>query len=198
MTNGNEMWMQVRGYEQFYEISNLGNIRSFVRRIEYPDGRVEYRKARRLSVTVNKYNGYCYVGLVGTNREQKSFRFHRLVAQHFIPNPTNEPEVNHEDFDKQNNGAANLKWCDRFYQNQHSAKKPGRKWGLTGMRRMGKDNFKSRPVTVLDLAGNIIGQYESGNLAAKDLGCQQAHVSACCRGTRTSHKNYQFRFTETI
>ncbi len=131
MTNGNdeaERWVPVRGYERFYEISHLGRIRSLVRVIHYPDGRTEHRKARVMAITINKHNGYCYIRLVNECRQQKGFRFHRLVAQHFIPNPENLPEVNHEDFDKQNNAISNLKWCDRFYQNQHAATKPGRKW----------------------------------------------------------------------
>lgn len=131
MTNGNdaaEQWKPVEGYEAFYEISNLGRMRSLERRIQYPDGRVEFRKARMMRITVNRKNGYCYVRLVNDRKEQRGYRFHRLVALHFIPNPDNLPEVNHEDFDKTNNAVSNLKWCDRFYQNQHAAKKPGRRW----------------------------------------------------------------------
>lgn len=193
-TNGNEQWKAVKGYEDFYEISDLGRIRSRVRKIIYPSGRIEYRKARLLVTTINKHNGYSYVGLYDGNKTPRCFRFHRLVAQNFLENPDNLPEVNHEDFDKQNNAATNLKWCDSFYQQQHAAKKPGRKWGLTGVRRIGKDNCKSKPVVALDAAGKELGRFESGNLAAAALNCQQAKVSMCCQGKRSSHKGYRFQF----
>lgn len=66
-------------------------------------------------------NGYCYMtlNLVGT---RKSYRVHRLVAEKFIPNPNNLPQVNHKDGNKQNNRVDNLEWCDGSYNVQHAIK----------------------------------------------------------------------------
>ena len=66
-------------------------------------------------------NGYRYVtlNLEGT---RKNYRVHRLVAEKFIPNPNNLPQVNHKDGNKQNNEIDNLEWCDSSYNVQHAIK----------------------------------------------------------------------------
>ena len=66
-------------------------------------------------------NGYRYVtlNLEGT---RKNYRVHRLVAEKFIPNPNNLPQVNHKDGNKQNNKIDNLEWCDSSYNVQHAIK----------------------------------------------------------------------------
>lgn len=181
------------GYEEFYEISPLGIIRSFNRTIKYPNGRIEIRKSRILKPVLNKRNGYLYIGLT-KNLTQKLFRLHRVVAENFIPNPNNLPEVNHEDYNKQNNTVENLVWCDRFYQNQHSAKKPNRKWQSHRLGKTGKYNPKSKPVEVKTIDGELIGIFESGILAAKATNSHQTKVSSCCIGKRKSHNNLIFRF----
>lgn len=191
-----EQWLPVRGYEEFYEIANTGRVRSHIRRIVYPSGRIELRKAREMKPIVQKRSGYCNIGLTNAKGIQKIVRFHRLIAQHFIPNPNNLPQVNHEDFDKQNNSAANLVGCDAFYQNRHAATKPNRKWNNATFPKYGKDNYRSRPVRVLSLDGKLLHTFESGNLAATALNCQQSHVSVCCHGQRKHHKGYKFQFIE--
>ena len=64
--------------------------------------------------------GYAVVSLYqdGTT---KSKRVHRLVAEAFIPNPSNLPEVNHKDENKLNNDVTNLEWCDRLYNNNYGS-----------------------------------------------------------------------------
>ena len=61
----------------------------------------------------NRY-GYMYVNLRKDGVTKQQY-IHRLVAQAFIPNPNNLPEVNHKDEDKTNNNVKNLEWCDRKY-----------------------------------------------------------------------------------
>lgn len=147
-----------------------------------------------LKLNLNADNGYVYVSLTDSKGKQFSRRIHRLVAKAFITNADNLPEVNHEDFNKQNNNASNLKWCDRFYQNQHAAKKPGRKWQNHRKGMFGAKNFKSKAVIAIGMDGSILGRFESGCIAAKSLGVTQAKVSACCRGTRNHTKNIKFKY----
>ncbi len=190
---GNEVWLPVVGYESLYEVSDLGNVKSKDKLIMYPQGRSELRKGRIMRIVVNSRNGYCYVGLT-KNHKQKGKRVHILVAMAHIPNPNNLPEVNHEDFDKENNSKCNLKWCDRYYQNQHSAKKEGRKWQNHRLGKSGFENPASKPVMVFTLDNKEVGFYESGSLAAKDTNSNQTKVSACCIGKRKSHNNLKFQF----
>lgn len=64
-------------------------------------------------------HGYLTVGLRRPNKTTEKFYVHRLVAQYFIPNPENKPEVNHKDFNKSNNWVNNLEWCTRAENSKH-------------------------------------------------------------------------------
>ena len=88
------------GYEGKYAITEGGNVWSY--------------QSKRFLATSTHRNGYLKVSLWKDNK-QKTFFIHRLVAEAFIPNPNNLPQVNHKDEDKTNNNVWNLEWCDRRY-----------------------------------------------------------------------------------
>ena len=74
---------------------------------------INLKTSKRIKPSLN-YNGYMYIDLRGEDwRENK--RHHRLLAELFIPNPKNLPQVNHIDGDKTNNDLGNLEWCDNGY-----------------------------------------------------------------------------------
>lgn len=91
----NEKWKPVPGYEGLYIVSNKGRIYGLKKRREL--------KAAKMN------KGYAIVTLWKDN-EQCSTLVHRLVAQAFIPNPDNLPQVNHKDTNKMNNYVSNLEW----------------------------------------------------------------------------------------
>ena len=99
-----EEWRAVPGYEGLYEVSNTGNIKSLI-------------KNKIIKYFINK-KGYRLVSL-SKNGIIKKFSVHRLVAQAFIPNPDNLPQVNHKDEDKTNNNVDNLEWCDAKYNTNY-------------------------------------------------------------------------------
>ena len=112
-----EIWKAVKGYENYYEVSNLGNVRSVDRSvrttIKYNDTRVLKSRALKLHL---KHNGYYMVDL-SKEGEIHSKSVHRLVAEAFIPNPNNLKVVNHIDGVKTNNNVENLEWVT--YQENH-------------------------------------------------------------------------------
>lgn len=107
-----EEWKPVVGYEGLYEVSSLGRVRSLDR---YVKNNYSYwlRKGKVLSPEKNK-DGYLLVSLC-CNGKRYLRTVHRLVAEAFIPNPDNLPEVNHINEDKSNNRVENLEWCTRKY-----------------------------------------------------------------------------------
>lgn len=103
-----EIWKPAEGYENFYQVSNYGRVKSIDRTETCKDGVVRFRKGKVLKPHQN-YNGYLWVSFC-TNDIRKKKKIHRLVAQCFIPNPDGKPQVNHIDGDKHNNHVDNLEW----------------------------------------------------------------------------------------
>lgn len=107
-----EVWKDIIGYEGLYEISSLGRVKSI---------------RRKKILKPNVYSGYCRVIL--QNQKVISNRFiHRIVAENFIDNPECKPQVNHIDFNTQNNNISNLEWCTNL-ENAFHSKIHGRKKG---------------------------------------------------------------------
>ena len=108
-----EEWRSIEGYEGLYEVSNTGRVRSVDRYVVDSLGHRKFYKGKVL-IPVKSNLGYLLVSLC-CNGKHKMFLVHRLVAQVFIENPDNLPEVNHLDEDKTNNRVDNLEFCDRSY-----------------------------------------------------------------------------------
>ena len=108
-----ELWKDVVGYENLYEVSNLGNIRSKERYVKYTKWKKENQYQLRKSKVIAKIktkNGYIRV-MLSNNGKHKQELLHRLVAQAFIPNPNNYEQVNHINCNKEDNSCSNLEWC---------------------------------------------------------------------------------------
>src|SRR5574344_251986 len=104
-----EIWKDIIGYEGYYQISNMGNVKSLARNVIKRSGVIQPRKERIMDKRIcsDEY----YIAKLTVNNVSKSISIHRLVAIHFIPNPDNLPEVNHIDCNRQNNCVDNLEWC---------------------------------------------------------------------------------------
>lgn len=108
-----EIWKEIKGYEGLYEVSNLGRVRSVDRTVLYKNGQTHIHKGKLLVPGVGK-TGYMQVCLC-KNGEMKHPLIHRLVAETFIPNPDNLPQINHKDENPSNNVLDNLEWCTAEY-----------------------------------------------------------------------------------
>lgn len=106
-----EVWKDVVGYEGLYKVSSLGRVRSLDRVVTHKNGRKRLFKGKLLTPFKNEY----FMVVLSKNGKKSSSNIHRLVAQAFIPNTNNLPEVNHKDEDKTNNRLSNLEWCTRKY-----------------------------------------------------------------------------------
>ena len=115
-----EMFVDIRGYEGYYQVSNYGKVRSLDRVIKEKTGKTQTLKGRVLKLRINP-GGYYYVGL-GKNGTKATFAIHQLVAQAFIPNPYNKKTVNHLDGNKLNNSVANLEWSTYSENLEHAYK----------------------------------------------------------------------------
>lgn len=113
-----EIWKDVVGFENCYQVSNLGNVKSLDRKVNHPSGGL----ARRVGIELNKItdkDGYFNVNLK-RNQKANTSRIHRLVAIAFIPNPENKPQVNHINGIKNDNRVENLEWATLSENRQHA------------------------------------------------------------------------------
>lgn len=113
-----EIWLPVVGYEGIYEISSLGRLKTLSRKINtYFGGRTTKERIRKMNTWGEE--GYVIYTL-SKDGINTSFSAHRLVAEHYIPNPDNKPEVNHKDGNKSNPAKYNLEWVTSSENKQHS------------------------------------------------------------------------------
>lgn len=160
-----EIWRDVPGYEDKYEVSNIGRVKSCSRTRKGKEDSIATVKERILKQKTDK-DGYKEVGLCRDGK-LKYFRVHRLVATAFIPNPLNLPLINHKDENPANNTVENLEWCDFTYNRNYSLYKVSQKVICNGVsfpsikalsRHLGCDSKGIR--TRLKKGGLFKGKYE--------------------------------------
>jgi hypothetical protein len=123
-----EIWKPVVGFEHSHEVSNLGNLRTIQRHVQVEHsvyGHVFRRWLPQRRVTPRRdKNGYSIANLAIAKEKTETVKVHRVVAQAFIPNPYNLPQVNHKNGVKGDNRVENLEWCTNI-QNRHHAVSTG-------------------------------------------------------------------------
>lgn len=168
-----EVWKPVKDYEELYEVSSLGNVRSITR----------YKKILKPGLV----RGYPHITLYNSkNKKNKNYNIHRLVAETFIDNPNNLPQVNHKDGNKLNNSVDNLEWCTCKENILHGIKnglkiyKKGTQNAMYG--KYGKNSNRAIPILQFDLNNNLVKQWDSQIEIQRELGYKQSVISNCCNG----------------
>lgn len=107
-----EIWIDIKGYETIYKISNLGNVKSL---------NFNRTKKEKELLKINGTDGYDYITLT-KNGIQKRYPVHRLVCSHFITEDINNKVINHIDFNRKNNNVSNLESITHRENMSHSNK----------------------------------------------------------------------------
>lgn len=162
-----EIWRDIEGYENLYQVSNLGRVKS-----------LKYGKERIMKERICT-NGYLNTCLCKDGKA-KYYLTHRLVAKAFIPNPDNLPEINHIDEDITNNNAENLEWCDRKYNNNFGSHN----------KRMAES--KSKKVLCVE-TGKI---YSSLLQVERELGYKHQGIIYACKGKYKQAYGFHWRYID--
>jgi hypothetical protein len=115
-----EIFKPIKGYENLYEISNYGNVKSLKQKPSYKGQSYLEERILKPSLQKRKHTSYKLVTL-SKNRKAKTFSVHRLVASAFIENKHNKPQVNHIDNNGEINHYKNLEWCTSKENMEHSS-----------------------------------------------------------------------------
>ena len=173
-----EKWKNVKGYEELYEVSNLGKVkRKKHKRLD----RNQILQEREVKVIYPKNKRYAYLSLCKNGKvTQKTL--HRIIAEAFIPNPHNYPCINHIDGNKQNNNIDNLEWCTYSHNNKEAYRL-----------QLKSTRIKKKKVNQYDLCGNFIKTWDSCKETIKQ---KYYHVTDVCKGKRKTAGGYIWKYVE--
>ena len=176
-------------YEGLYKVSNWGKILS-----------LNYRNTGKAKLRKPSENGKGYLKVeLSKNKEKKRCYVHRLVAETFLDNPDNLPEVNHKDEDKTNNFVflnedgsvdkekSNLEWKTHRDNINHGTR--NERASETQI----NDPNKSKRVLQLSLSGELIREWPSVSECERN-GFNKGAVSRCCNGKQKTHKGFRFQY----
>lgn len=172
-----EVFKDIKGYEGLYQISNYGRVKS----LNYNNTGKE-----RILIPGKGRSGYLQVKLCKKGK-QKNHLVHRLVAQAFMPNPDNLPEVNHINEVKTDNRVENLEFCDRKYNTNYG----------TGIQRKAEKQINgklSKTVYQYSLNGVLVAEYPSTNEVERQLGYSHGNISKCCNGEYKQVYGYIWKY----
>lgn len=169
------MYKAIKGYEGIYEVNELGQIRSVDRMIECKGGSIRKYKGKELNPSMDQ-GGYAIVQL-HKNGVTKTCNFHRLVAETFVPNPDNLPEVHHKNHDRKDNRAHNLAWVSRFEQRD--------------------DHWRAAKGTKLRVVGRGIDKiFISAKEVERELGFSSTSAINVAKGKFKQIKGYKIYFAD--
>jgi len=172
----------IKNYEGLYSVNEYGDIYS--------------HKSKIILKVSYTFDGYKKL-LLYKNGVRKTFRINRLVAEAFIPNLENKPQVNHKDGNKNNNHVSNLEWVTNQENVIHAYKNGLAKMTESTKNKISKNNAKARSkkVACIDITTNkVIKEYLSATDGAKDVKGTVQNITKICRTGKGTCKGFKWAY----
>lgn len=176
-----EIWKDIKGFEGLYMVSNIGRVKRLPRYVRVCGGSKRLLEETILTPTRCK-NGYLEVQM-GIGRKRYIRLLHRAVAEAFIENPHNYPQVNHKDEDITNCRADNLEWCTAKYNANYGTRNERALMARTLV-----------PVNQYDKVGNFIKRFNSIADACRETGAMCESITRVCKGKQHTCCGYVWEY----
>lgn len=170
------LWKDIAGYEGLYQVSDEGEVIALPRVVK-SGNKTLHRQQRKKKLGWRGRAGHLYQTVcLCRDGISETLSVHRLVAQAFIPNPDNLPEINHKDENPMNNRVENLEWCSRQYNIDYS---------------------KSKPVLQIE-NGRVVAYFKSIKEAGRATGIKRTGINNVLTGWAKTAGGYQWAYCDTI
>ena len=194
-----EIWKDIQGYEGLYQVSNLGRVKSLERKwnvINQYDAMFTAKNKEKILKASMKSDGYIAVSLCRDGKK-KTLSCHSLVAQAFIPNPENKPQVNHIDGNKLNNNVNNLEWVTPS-ENMKHAYKNGLSNPIKNLPRntSGVNSGSKKAINQFSIDGIFLRHWDFMKEPSQLLKINYNCISKCCRGLQKTAGGFIWRFAD--
>lgn len=182
-----EIWkpVSIEPFNKHYQVSSLGRVKSLERKYVIKDTILKLHKDD---------DGYLHCGF-NLRGLKKTLQVHRLVGLSFIPNPLNNPLINHKDGNRENNVIDNLEWVTPSENMIHSFRVLKRVHPLLG-RTKGRCPVAKKVAKLAIDDGSVIKIYDSLVDANDELGTSSGSIVAVCKGKRKTAFGFKWRYVD--
>lgn len=178
--------LQIKDFPEYY-VTDMGDVYSRIYHpIQNPGTRI-----RKVNPYTNRY-GYSQVTLCKDGKHYTK-RVHRLIAEHFIPNPDNKPQVNHKNGIRTDNRVENLEWCSGSENIQHAYRVLHRRSSMGMLGKFGKLHPNSKVIQQIQ-DGKVIAEYYGSGEASRATGIVARNIRSVCEGKREFAGGYKWRY----
>lgn len=190
-----EKFLPIKNYENLYEISNCGRVKSLKRKIKNSRGNGYKTIGEKILKQIFVGHNYLAVNL-SKNGKVKKQRIHILVGKHFKSNPNNLPELDHIFNDKSSNHQFAIEWVTHQENILRSFRRDGRKPSKPPIPRTGKNAI--RGIVQFTKNDKFIAEFESMHKAEKELKINHGNICSCCKGNKKLAGGFIFKYASEI
>ena len=179
MSENIEIWKPIVGYEGLYEVSNLGNVRS-----------LNYNHTNKPKLLKQDLCNNNNLRVTLYNRTKKRFLVHRVVAEAFIPNPYNKPEIDHINTIRTDNRVENLRWVTHS-ENMNNP--------ITHTKSINSKlhyTYNMKAVIQTSKDGTFIQEYKCTREAERATNIDHRSINKCCKGIYKTAGGYVWKYKE--